>query len=103
MEDYKPLRIEEIRPLKDVLKDYFIKAFYACGGNKSEVARRLEMNVRTVRDKVVEYGLRLEPIIIPKEEVQKEPEKNDEWEEEETGYRSITPKERDDWYNRDRF
>jgi hypothetical protein len=98
MEENKPLRIEDVRPLKKVIREYFIKAFLACGGCRSETARRLGVNVRTVRAYVAGYEFepeKLEEPVKPEEPVIEEFKK--------TGYRSVTPKQRDEWYNKDRF
>jgi hypothetical protein len=100
MEDLKPLRKEDFKTLKEMVRTYFIMAFYACGGNRKQISKVLGINERTVREHIKTIGLHLsKPIEIPppKEEEKKEDEIKD------TGYRNVTPRERDDWYNRDRF
>lgn len=91
MEDTKSL--EDIRPMRDVMKDYFTIVFYLCEGNKSEVSRRLKLSVRTVRQYCKDFDLKLDSTT-------KEIYNN---KKDEVVYKSITSDQRDKWYNRNCF
>ncbi|WP_459889515.1 sigma-54-dependent transcriptional regulator [Desulfothermus okinawensis] len=45
------------RPLKEIEKEAIIATLNACGGNKSEAARRLKINRKTLHKKLKEYGI----------------------------------------------
>jgi hypothetical protein len=91
MEDTQTL--EDIKPMRDVVKDYFIVAFHLCDGNKSEVSRRLKLSVRTVRQYCKDFDLNVD---LPKKEIYNN-------EKEEVVYKGVTSDQRDKWYNRNCF
>ena len=102
---------EDVEKLSKILEDYVAKAFVACNGNRWEMAKRLDISQRTVGNYCKKMGLKKTKISLgfvyeqakPFEPVKKifvEENFNDRVQ---TGYRSVTPEERDDWYNRDRF
>jgi hypothetical protein len=90
--------VEDVKPLKEFIRLYFTKVYYLCEGNRSEISRKLGLNVRTVRIYCKMFNLKGYKI----EEVIVKPIKNIH-SLEETGYRGVTPTQRDNWYNKDYF
>jgi transposase len=91
--------VEDIKPLREFVRIYFIKVYYLCGGDRSEISKKLGISVRTVRNYCNMFDLRGCKI---EEETIEEPIKNIH-SLEETGYRGVTPEERDKWYNKNYF
>ena len=93
----EPSSKEEILPLKEATKKYFLKTLELCGGNRTETAKILKLNPRTVRTYCKEFGV---PSLESKPKTEAIPKLS---EEEFECIRPVTPKERDEWYNKDRF
>jgi hypothetical protein len=91
--------VEDIRPLKEFIRIYFTKVYYLCEGNRSEISRKLGLSIRTVRSYCNTFNLKGYKI---DEEIIIEPIKNIH-SLDETGYRGVTPEQRDNWYNKDYF
>ena len=53
----KPKDVEANRPLEEIEKEAILATFQATGGNKSETARRLKINRKTLHKKLKDYGL----------------------------------------------
>jgi DNA-binding NtrC family response regulator len=48
---------EEILPLAEIEKRYILQVLERCGGNRTRAAEKLGISVRTLRNKLQEYGL----------------------------------------------
>jgi DNA-binding NtrC family response regulator len=48
---------EEVMPLGDLEKKHILGALDKCGGNRTHAARKLGISIRTLRNKLNEYGL----------------------------------------------
>jgi two-component system, NtrC family, response regulator HydG len=53
----KPKPVAANRPLEDIEKEAILATLEATGGNKSETARRLKINRKTLHKKLKDYGL----------------------------------------------
>jgi two-component system response regulator HydG len=53
----QPKPIAANRPLQDIEKEAILSTFEATGGNKSETARRLKINRKTLHKKLNDYGV----------------------------------------------
>ena len=52
-----PKPVAANRPLEDIEKEAILATFEATGGNKSETARRLKINRKTLHNKLKDYGV----------------------------------------------
>ena len=96
------MTVDEIRPMEEIVKEYFSNCFYICRGNRTEVSKHLGIAIRTARIYAKEYGLDYEE--LKKEKHLKDQKKHTEEELlEDIGHKNVTPKQRDNWYNRDRY
>jgi DNA-binding NtrC family response regulator len=48
---------KEILPLEEIEKRYILQALEQCGGNRTNAADKLGINIRTLRNKLHEYGI----------------------------------------------
>ena len=53
----RPKPVAANRPLGDIEKEAILATLEATGGNKSETARRLKINRKTLHNKLKEYGV----------------------------------------------
>lgn len=91
----EPSNKEDILPLKEATRKYFLRTLDLCSGNRTETAKILKISPRTVRNYCREFGI---PILAEKHRP------NTVVIEEDFGcIKPVSPKERDDWYNKDRF
>jgi DNA-binding NtrC family response regulator len=44
-------------PLSDIEKRYILEVLQKCGGNRTHAARKLGISIRTLRNRLAEYGL----------------------------------------------
>lgn len=95
-------KVKKLISITELKKRYIIHCFNIIR-NKSTLAKLLGVSFKTI----VKYTPKLELIKKQlKDEISKKDEKKIKKERtsaQQMGYRSVTPKERDDWYNRDRF
>jgi hypothetical protein len=92
----EPSHKEDILPLKEVTRMYFLRVLDICGGNRTETARVLKINIRTVRNYCTEFG-------VPSPQKQIATPDAPATDEDFNCMIPVTPLERDEWYNRDRF
>ena len=53
----RPKPVAANRPLEDIEKEAILATLEATGGNKSDTARRLKINRKTLHNKLKEYGV----------------------------------------------
>jgi two-component system response regulator HydG len=53
----KQYQVQANRPLEEIEKEAILATFEACRGNKSETARKLGINRKTLHNKLKEYGI----------------------------------------------
>jgi two-component system response regulator HydG len=53
----RPNPVAANRPLEDIEKEAILATLEATGGNKSETARRLKINRKTLHKKLKDYGV----------------------------------------------
>jgi two-component system response regulator HydG len=53
----QPKPVDANRPLEDIEKEAILATLEATGGNKSETARRLKINRKTLHKKLKDYGV----------------------------------------------
>ncbi len=51
-----PLSNEQIHSLHDIEKQHILRTLEACGGNRTQAAKHLDISIRTLRNKLHEYG-----------------------------------------------
>jgi DNA-binding NtrC family response regulator len=51
-----PLTSEQIHSLHDIEKQHILRTLEACGGNRTQAAKHLDISIRTLRNKLHEYG-----------------------------------------------
>lgn len=99
-ENNLPSKSHLVKPLEHTIKEYITKAYKQCNYCKSELARRLEINVRTVRTYCKKYNLDANKVKkVPKPKKVKLPEYPRHF----YCMEPVTKEQRDDWYNRDYF
>jgi two-component system, response regulator FlrC len=47
---------EQIQTLHEVEKQHILRALEVCGGNRTQAAKHLDISIRTLRNKLHEYG-----------------------------------------------
>jgi DNA-binding NtrC family response regulator len=50
---------DEVIPLSDVEKRYILEILQKCSGNRTHAARKLGISIRTLRNRLTEYGIAL--------------------------------------------
>ena len=105
MEDLlTPKQKEDILPLKDIVGAYFQTVFYLCEENLVEAARLMQISIRTARNYRNRFKVERKIQPLYNNDAGKYTSKHLNCKiKEDFGYRDVTPEERDEWYNRDRF
>lgn len=81
------------KTLEQVKEDH-VRAVLEKHPTRAVAAEILDVNPRTLRNMIRDYKIEIKNV-FKKRKILNTIEDN--------GYRSVTPEERDDWYNRDRF
>jgi DNA-binding NtrC family response regulator len=51
-----PLSAEQMHTLHEIEKQHILRTLEACGGNRTQAAKHLDISIRTLRNKLHEYG-----------------------------------------------
>lgn len=107
-ENLNPQSLSEVISLDDVIKTYYLRAYVLCNYDKQKTAKYLKISYRTSRNYSKKFDVPKKPKPTKIEAIVEKPIKNqivipEKQIDIDFGYRDVTPQERDDWYNRDRF
>lgn len=96
--------VSDIRPMNEILKEHFTKCFFACKGIRVKISAHLGISSKTAGTYAKRYDLIYKQEYKEKCKEKEEGEVFDDLDDIiDTGYKSVTAKQRDDWYNRNKF